>query len=87
MVVDSDRDRADLKAWFDELWSDTALVEDVKAKVLEYLAQLYVDHSPSSSTSRPCSTSLKSFFLAKKNKPSSLTTQPSRIHRNLENPV
>ena len=46
MVVDSDRDRADLKAWFDELWSDTDLVEDVKAQVLEYLAQLYVDHSP-----------------------------------------
>ena len=46
MVVDSDRDRADLKAWFDELWSDTELVEDVKAQVLEYLAQLYVDHSP-----------------------------------------
>ena len=46
MVVDSDRDRTDLKAWFDELWSDTAQVEDVKAKVLEYLAQLYVDHSP-----------------------------------------
>ena len=39
MVVDSDRDRADLKAWFDELWSDTALVEDVKAKVLEYLIE------------------------------------------------
>ena len=46
MVVDSDRDRTDLKAWFDELWSDPELVEDVKAKVLEYLAQLYVDHSP-----------------------------------------
>lgn len=46
MVVDSDRDRADLKLWFDELWSDSALVEDVKTKVLDYLAQLYVDHSP-----------------------------------------
>ena len=46
MVVDSDRDRTDLKAWFDELWQDTALVEDVKAQVLDYLAQLYVDHSP-----------------------------------------
>ena len=46
MVVDSDRDRADLKQWFDELWTDDALVEDVKTKVLEYLAQLYVDHSP-----------------------------------------
>ncbi|MBP7954267.1 MAG: ATP-dependent helicase, partial [Nitrosomonas sp.] len=46
MVVDSDRDRNDLKAWFDELWSDAALVEDVKDQVLEYLSQLYVDHSP-----------------------------------------
>lgn len=46
MVVDSDRDRAELKAWFDELWQDTKLVVDVKAQVLEYLAQLYVDHSP-----------------------------------------
>ncbi|MEC5212501.1 SNF2 family DNA or RNA helicase [Polaromonas sp. CG_9.5] len=46
MVVDSDRDRTDLKAWFDELWQDTALVEDVKTQVLDYLAQLYVDHSP-----------------------------------------
>lgn len=46
MVVDSDRDRSDLKAWFDELWNDIALVEDVKSSVLEYLAQLYVDHAP-----------------------------------------
>jgi len=46
MVVDSDRDRADLKAWFDELWTNETLVEDVKAKVLAYLDQLYVDHAP-----------------------------------------
>lgn len=46
MVVDSDRDRADLKVWFDELWRDKTLVEDVKTQVLEYLEQLYVDHSP-----------------------------------------
>jgi len=46
MVIDSDRDRADLKLWFDELWQDAALVEDVKAQVLDYLTQLYVDHSP-----------------------------------------
>ncbi len=46
MVIDSDRDRADLKQWFDELWSNEALVEDVKAQVLEYLQDLYVDHSP-----------------------------------------
>jgi SNF2 family DNA or RNA helicase len=46
LVVDSDRDRADLKVWFDELWNDANLVADVKQQVLEYLAQLYVDHSP-----------------------------------------
>jgi ERCC4-related helicase len=46
MVVDSDRDRTDLKAWFDELWANESLVEDVKGTVLEYLEQLYVDHSP-----------------------------------------
>ncbi len=46
MVIDSDRDRADLKQWFDELWRNEALVEDVKAQVLEYLQDLYVDHSP-----------------------------------------
>ena len=46
LIVDSDRDRTELKAWFDQLWADTALVEDVKEKVLEYLAQLYVDHAP-----------------------------------------
>jgi PLD-like domain/SNF2-related domain len=46
MVVDSDRDRTDLHAWFNELWSDTHLVENVKPKVLEYLSQLYVDHAP-----------------------------------------
>lgn len=46
MVVDSDRDRTALKVWFDELWSDTHLVEDVKSEVLAYLEQLYVNHSP-----------------------------------------
>jgi SNF2 family DNA or RNA helicase len=46
MVVDSDRDRADLKAWFDELWNDDTIVEDVKAEVLRYLEQLYVNHPP-----------------------------------------
>ena len=46
MVVDGDRDRADLKAWFDELWTNSELVEDVKDNVLAYMAQLYVDHAP-----------------------------------------
>ncbi len=46
LEVDSNRDRRDLKVWFDELWNDPALVEDVKADVLQYLAQLYQNHAP-----------------------------------------
>ena len=32
LEVDSTRDRRDLKAWFDELWNDSALVEDVSSR-------------------------------------------------------
>ncbi|HUX88148.1 MAG TPA: helicase-related protein, partial [Chloroflexota bacterium] len=46
LEVDSNRDRRDLKAWFDELWNDTSLVRDVKDQVLQYLEQLYCDQSP-----------------------------------------
>jgi superfamily II DNA or RNA helicase len=47
LVVDSERDRIDLKAWFNELWDDnTGLVEDVKTQVLKYLEQLYVENEP-----------------------------------------
>ena len=46
LEVDSKRDRQDLKAWFDELWEDEALVEDVKDEVLQYLEQLYQNHCP-----------------------------------------
>ncbi len=46
LEVDSNRDRRDLKAWFDELWNNTDLVEDVKDEVLLYLAQLYVNYAP-----------------------------------------
>jgi SNF2 family DNA or RNA helicase len=46
LIVDSNRDRADLKAWFDNLWSDERLTADVKDDVLEYLARLYQNHSP-----------------------------------------
>ena len=47
LVIDSDRDRRELKQWFDELWNDkTGLVEDVKAQVLNYLEQLYRENSP-----------------------------------------
>lgn len=46
LEVDSNRDRRDLKAWFDALWNDSELVEDVRAEVLRYLEQLYVNHAP-----------------------------------------
>ena len=46
-MIDSDRDRRELKQWFDELWNDkTGLVEDVKTEVLNYLEQLYRENSP-----------------------------------------
>ena len=47
MVIDSDRDRQELKEWFDALWNDqTGLVEDVKEQVLKYLEQLYIENEP-----------------------------------------
>ena len=46
IVVDSDRDRADLLAWFDELWNDKSLVADVKDEVLRHLERLYGNQTP-----------------------------------------
>jgi hypothetical protein len=46
LVLSDDRDRADLLAWFDGLWNDEKLVEDVKATVLRELARLYSNQSP-----------------------------------------
>jgi SNF2 family DNA or RNA helicase len=46
LIVDSDRDREDLKLWFDELWYNKNLVEDVKESVISYLQQLYRDNAP-----------------------------------------
>ncbi len=46
LVVTDDRDREDLLAWFDELWDDSSLVEDVKEAVLAELARLYGNTSP-----------------------------------------
>jgi len=46
LIVDSNRDRRDLKNWFEALWNDDDLVEDVKGDVLTYLEQLYQDNSP-----------------------------------------
>lgn len=47
LIVDNDRDREDLKSWFEELWNDSSgLVEDVKEQVLKYLEQLYLENEP-----------------------------------------
>lgn len=47
LIIDSDRDRQELKSWFDSIWNDqTGLVEDVKAQVLTYLEQLYIENDP-----------------------------------------
>lgn len=46
LVVDSDRDREDLLAWFNELWSDEKLTEDVRDEVLRCLDAVYRHVSP-----------------------------------------
>jgi SNF2 family DNA or RNA helicase len=46
LIIDSDRDRRDLKAWFDAIWDDKKLVQNVTAEVLEYLEQLYLPTAP-----------------------------------------
>ena len=46
LEVDNCQDRRDLKAWFDEIWSDKDHVADVKDDVLLYLEQLYQNHPP-----------------------------------------
>lgn len=47
LIVDSDRQKIELKDWFDKIWNDkTGLVQDVKAEVLKYLEQLYKENEP-----------------------------------------
>lgn len=47
LIIDSDRDRKELKDWFDAIWNDsTGLVEDVKEQVLKYLEQFYSETEP-----------------------------------------
>jgi superfamily II DNA/RNA helicase len=41
-----DRDKNGLLEWFNDLWTDETMTEDVKEEVLKYLAQVYVDRSP-----------------------------------------
>ena len=46
LEVDSNRDRSDVKSWFDDIWEDKELVENVKDEVLLYLEQLYQNNTP-----------------------------------------
>ena len=46
LEVEDCQDRRDLKAWFDEIWSDKDHVVDVKDDVLLYLEQFYRNHAP-----------------------------------------
>ena len=46
LEVDGNRDRQDLLRWFNEVWEDKTVVANVKAEVLAYLEQLYVNHAP-----------------------------------------
>jgi hypothetical protein len=46
LIVQHQRDRDELKAWFDRVWTDPDLVADVKEEVLLYLEQVYQNHGP-----------------------------------------
>jgi SNF2 family DNA or RNA helicase len=46
LIVDSTRDRQELKQWFSEVWSDEKLVKDVKEDVMLYLRKLYANQTP-----------------------------------------
>ncbi len=46
LIVDSNRDRQELKRWFSEVWNDEVLAQDVKQEVLLYLRKLYANQSP-----------------------------------------
>ena len=46
LATDDANTLAELNAWFDRLWSDERLTEDVKQRVLEVLARLGGDYAP-----------------------------------------
>ncbi|HPE70572.1 MAG TPA: helicase-related protein [Candidatus Competibacter sp.] len=46
LIVDSNRDRQELKQWFKEVWGDEKLVKDVKEDVLLDLRKLYANQPP-----------------------------------------
>ncbi|TVR49585.1 MAG: ATP-dependent helicase, partial [Puniceicoccaceae bacterium] len=46
LIVSDDRDRDELRRWFQDLWDNPDKVEDVKQRVLDFLEQVYRDQSP-----------------------------------------
>lgn len=46
LIVDSEREKEELQEWFDNLWNNALLVEDVKDEVLRYLRQVYAELPP-----------------------------------------
>ncbi len=46
LEMTDDRDREDLKQWFNDVWNDTKLTEDVKPEVLKQLERLYAPNTP-----------------------------------------
>jgi Helicase conserved C-terminal domain/PLD-like domain/SNF2-related domain len=46
LIVDSNRDRQELKQWFTEVWNDDKLVKDVTEDVLLYLRKIYANQPP-----------------------------------------
>ncbi len=45
-IIDSDRDKTEIKEWFEQIWNNNDITEDVKESVLKYLEQLYEENSP-----------------------------------------
>lgn len=46
LTVEDNRDRHDLRTWFNEIWQDENLTTDVKDEVLGYLERVYANNSP-----------------------------------------
>ena len=46
LITDSNRDIRGLKEWFNEIWNDDKLVEDVKEEVIKFIEQVYKENSP-----------------------------------------
>ncbi len=78
LVVDGNRDRQELKKWFDEIWNSDSLVKDVKEEVLQYLKQRYENPAPSSFVTRPSFTFSKAFSMTP-GRPTRIWVEPASL--------